>query len=247
MSPARDGTKAGDAADEQTCEHWKSAPVTAESRRTMIAACPNKACNQRYRIKPEMIGRFARCKKCNNRFKVEELVFASKPLERMPIKNDSVEAETQHKDGHELGAEKVLLPSKAKSSSASSNQNSKKKSYKAPALIAFAIFVIFTVLLIGHFHVLRGNHRGLSIVSRDSFGFGEIIINADQIKNMPPVSAEAKFPVGYKILLRERIIKSDETLNKRMDDKKKREFDQAIQEAQRAIFKMMQENQKSSK
>jgi hypothetical protein len=194
-----------------------------------------------------MIGRFARCKKCNNRFRVEELIFASKPLERMPIKNDSVEAETQHKDGHEHGAEKVLLPSRAKSSSAFSNQNSKKKSYKAQAIVAFAVFVIFTGLFIGNFHVIKDGNQRLSFVNRNSFGFSEVFVNADKIKSMPPVSAAAAFPLGYKVLQSEGIIKSDAVLNKRMDDKEKREFDQALQDAQRAIHKMMQENQKPSK
>ena len=51
----------------------------------MIAVYPNKECNQRYRIRPEMIGRSVKCKKCNNPFKIEELIFSPNPLEFNPI------------------------------------------------------------------------------------------------------------------------------------------------------------------
>jgi hypothetical protein len=64
---------------------------------------------------------------------------------------------------------------------------------------------------------------------------------------MPPISAAAGFPLGYKVLQREGIIKSDETLKERMGDKEKRELDQAVRDAQTAIYKMMQDNQSKSK
>ena len=43
----------------------------------MLTICPNEDCNQKYKIKPELIGSMGRCKKCNNIFILEE--FKEKP------------------------------------------------------------------------------------------------------------------------------------------------------------------------
>jgi hypothetical protein len=218
-----------------------------EDGHAMIAVCPNKSCNQRYRIKPGMIGRNARCKKCNNPFTIEELIYPPKPLELVFLKNDSIEKEANPKDGHTLSPEKIHSSSTRGLPQAFSNRSIKKKARAAPWLIAMALFGVFASLFIGNFHVVKGGNQRLSLVGRDSFGFSEVFIDADKIKSMPPVAAAAAFPLGYKVLQREGIIKSDSAVEKRMEYKEKRELDQAVQEAQRAIYKMMQENQKHSK
>jgi predicted type IV restriction endonuclease len=50
----------------------------------MFTACTNSTCCQRYRIKPDMIGLIARCKKCNNVFTVEQALEIPKPVDLEP-------------------------------------------------------------------------------------------------------------------------------------------------------------------
>lgn len=40
----------------------------------MFTVCPNQECGQKYKAREEMIGVMARCKRCNNVFKIEELI-----------------------------------------------------------------------------------------------------------------------------------------------------------------------------
>jgi hypothetical protein len=91
----------------------------------MIAVCPNNECNQRYRIQPEMIGRIAKCKKCNNPFRIEELIFSPKPLELKPIDNDPIEQITKHNSNKKSETESPQAPL---------TESSKKPVYKASPL-----------------------------------------------------------------------------------------------------------------
>ena len=194
-----------------------------------------------------MIGRSARCKKCNNPFIIEEWIYPPKPLELILLQNDSIEKEASHKDDPKSASEKIPSSSKTDLPQAFSNRSSNKKAFTAPILAAMALLGILTLLFIGNFHVIKSGNQRLSVVGRDSFGFSEFFINADQIKSMPPDSAAAGFPLSYKVLQKERIIKSDEVSRKEMAEKEKKEFDQALQDAQRAIRKMTQDNPKNSK
>ena len=48
----------------------------------MYTICTNGDCSQQYRIKSEMIGAMARCKKCNNIFSIEEYVRRPKVINK---------------------------------------------------------------------------------------------------------------------------------------------------------------------
>jgi predicted type IV restriction endonuclease len=61
----------------------------------MFTACTNSTCCQRYRIKPEMIGLIARCKKCNNVFTVEQAVEIPKPVDLEPSDEHQEEATSE--------------------------------------------------------------------------------------------------------------------------------------------------------
>ena len=211
----------------------------------MIAACLNKECNQRYRIKPEMIGRFAKCKKCNNRFKIEELICSPKPLDLQPINNDSIEQKTKHNSHNKLESGTFIPSSETETFQAPSNHSSHKKLYKASSLLAIALFSIVALLFIGNCHIISSSNKGLSIVFRDSVGFSEFFINADQITGMPPVLARTRFPLGYSVLEREGVIKSEEAAKRRIDDKEKTEIDKDVRVAQKEIDKIMRGAEKS--
>jgi hypothetical protein len=185
-----------------------------------------------------MIGRIAKCKKCNNPFKIEELIFSTKPLELKPIDNDPIKQTTKHNSNNNSETESLQAPL---------TQSSKKPAYKASSLLAIAIFGIATLLFIGNIHIISGSDKGLSIVRRDSFGFSEFFINANQIVGMQPVSAKTQFPLSYKILQRQGIVKADEASKRRINDEKKSEIDKAVRDAQKEIDKMMRETEKSFK
>jgi hypothetical protein len=213
----------------------------------MIAVCPNKECNQRYRIQPEMIGRIAKCKKCSNRFEIEELILSPQPLKPKPVEKEYFKQTSKYNRDKKPDPETTSPSPKAKSPPAPLNQSSGKRSYKAPYLLAVAFFCIAALLFMGNFHIIRGSQEGLSVVRRDSFGFREFFINADNISSISPVSAATRFPLGFKVLQREGIIKSEEVSKKRISDEEKKEIEKALQEAQREIDKIKQEAQKAKK
>jgi hypothetical protein len=213
----------------------------------MIAVCPNKECNQRYNIKPEMIGRIAKCKKCNNRFKVEELSYSPKPIELKPIDNHSIESKTKHSRPDGLEPKASPPSSETEPFQAPPTPSFKRKAHNVSCLLAIALFGIVTLLFIGNFHIITGSNKGLSIVGRNAFGFTEVFINADQIKGMPPATAIARFPLSFRILQKEGIIKSGEAPKRGIDDKEKIEIDQAVRNAQNEIYKMAREVQKELK
>jgi len=64
---------------------------------------------------------------------------------------------------------------------------------------------------------------------------------------MPPVSAKKRFPIGFKVLQREGIIKSDDAFKKPIDTEERREFNKAVQDAQNEIDKMMKDAQNALK
>lgn len=210
-----------------------------------MVVCPNEECNQRYRIRPEMIGRIARCKRCNNRFKIEELINSPKPLKLKPVENEYLEQTPKHDRNKKLELETTLSSSETKSPRAPLNQRSKKRLYKALSLSVIAIFSFAALLFIGNFHIISGSKEGLSIVRRESFGFSEFFINANKIMGISPDLAETRFPLGYKVLQKEGIIKSEEVSKKRISDEEKKEIDKALRDAQKEIDKIKQDAQKA--
>jgi uncharacterized membrane protein len=213
----------------------------------MIAVCPNKECNQRYRIQTEMIGRIAKCKRCNNRFKIEELISSPKPPEHKPVENEYSEPTAKH-DSNKKSEPKTPLPSPvAKSPYAPLNKGAKKSLYRAISLFVILILGISALLFIGNFHIIRNSQEGPSVVQRDSFGFSEFFINADTIMRIPRALAETQFPLGLKVLQREGIIKPEEVSKKQMSNEEKKEWDKALRDAQKEIDKIKQDAQKASK
>ncbi|MBI5580981.1 MAG: hypothetical protein HY895_17660 [Deltaproteobacteria bacterium] len=213
----------------------------------MIAVCPKNECHQRYRIQPGMIGKIAKCKKCNNPFKIEELIFSPEPLELKPIHNGFIEQTTKHYGNHRLEPEASLPSSGTASLRAPLTQSSKKTFYKASPLLVIAVLGIAALLFIGNNHIISGRDKGLSIVRRDSFGLSEFFVNADRITAMQPVSANAQFPLSFKVLQREGVIKADEASKRRINDEEKKEIDKAVRDAQKEIDRIMQGAEKSFK
>ena len=221
----------------------------------MIAVCQNKKCNQRYRIKPEMIGRIAKCKKCNNPFKIEELISSPKPLELKPIETVEVVAQPRITPEGKAQADSKAQPPRQQVSVSRGRQRRHRKSggvrkpllYKASSLLVVGLIGIAASLFIGNFHIISGSNKGLSVARRNSFGVREFCINADRITGMPAVSAKKQFPIGFKVLQREGIIKSDDAVKKPIDTEKRREFNTAVRDAQNEINKMMKDSQNALK
>jgi hypothetical protein len=221
----------------------------------MIAVCPNKKCNQRYRIKPEMIGRIAKCKKCNNPFKIEELISPPKPLELKPI--ETAEAVAQPRGTPEGKAQpdsKAQQPRQQESVSKGLRRRHRKSGgvrkpllYITSSLLVVGLIAIAASLFIGNFHIISGSNTGISVVRRNSFGIREFFINANRISGMPTVSAKKQFPVGFKVLQREGIIKPDGAVKKPIDTEERREFNKAVRDAQQEIDKMMRDAQNAVK
>ena len=236
-----------------------------------------------------MIGRIARCKKCNNLFKIEELISSPKPLELKPTENDTIKQTTKRDRNDKLGSKTSLPSSETKSPQASPLQSSKKTIevvaqpritpegkaqadstaqqprqqvsvsrgrqrrhrtsggvrkpllYITSSLLVVGLIGIAASLFIGNFHIISGSNKGISIFRRNSFGIREFLINADRITGMPTVSAKKQFPIGFKVLQREGIIKSDDVVKKPIDTEERREFNKAVRDAQNEIDKMMRD------
>ena len=161
----------------------------------MIAVCPNKECNQRYRIQPAMMGRIAKCKKCNTRFKIEEPNNSPKPLELKPL-----ETTTKPNSNNKLESETSFPSSKTESSPAPRNQSSGKTVRNALFLLAIAVIGVAASLFVGNFHAISGSSKGLSVVRRDAFGFSEFFINADEITRTPSLQPKHDFRSAGKFL-----------------------------------------------
>lgn len=207
-----------------------------------IAICPNKACNQRYHVKLEMVGRIAKCKKCNNRFKIEELIYSTKASDLKPDKNDFIKRVQKNRSDIHLPSKKILPFSDTESFQKYLNKPFRKNNYKALSLFFILFFGIFAFLFVGNFHIISESNKGLSIVHRKAFGFSNFFINADQIADMPSDSAKLKFPIKFNVLQREGIIQSKETPKSQIDDNERKEIDQAIRDAQKEIYEMIKKN-----
>jgi predicted type IV restriction endonuclease len=74
----------------------------------MFTICTNGDCNQKYKIKPEMLGVMARCKKCNNIFNIEEHVQRSKILDLEPPEEETPKEESSELDKQRRSPKEVM-------------------------------------------------------------------------------------------------------------------------------------------
>jgi len=86
------------------------------------------------------------------------------------------------------------------------------------------VFVLFLAAGTVHY-IIDSSYRGNQLVKRDSFGFSEIIINVDKINALPRVVARQTYPIGFLVLQREGIVKTDEAIAR------ERDMQQRLQEA----------------
>jgi predicted type IV restriction endonuclease len=73
----------------------------------MRTICTNEECSQKYKIGSGMLGLMARCKKCDNVFKVQEYKEAPKPNE-LAFEEDAPEEETETKDKKRRTAKEAM-------------------------------------------------------------------------------------------------------------------------------------------
>jgi hypothetical protein len=95
------------------------------------------------------------------------------------------------------------------------------KSSVASKVIVCAVCLLLIVLaFISNYHVVTGGGVGMKIVQRESFGFNEIFIDIDSITGMPYIAAKSRYPIGLKVLQRERLIESDDEFKDRLKNEK---------------------------
>jgi len=87
-------------------------------------------------------------------------------------------------------------------------------------------FVVVLLVFVGNVHVITGGNGGLSLASRESFGFSEMFVNVDEITGMPWIAAKSRFPLGCALLQRKGIIESDEQMEQRIRDKAQKAIDE---------------------
>lgn len=80
----------------------------------MYTVCSNDECGQKYKIKSDMIGLMARCKKCNTIFKVAKYVQAAKTIdlsfdEDEPQENGTIDERKKRKSPQEVMEENIDL------------------------------------------------------------------------------------------------------------------------------------------
>jgi predicted type IV restriction endonuclease len=74
----------------------------------MFTICTNGDCNQKYKIKPEMLGAMARCKKCNNIFNIEEYVQKPKVLDLEPPEEETPKEESSEEGKRRRSPKEVM-------------------------------------------------------------------------------------------------------------------------------------------
>ena len=97
------------------------------------------------------------------------------------------------------------------------------------------------LLIISKIHIISGGGVGIKIALRDSFGFRELFINADEITGMPWFSAKSRFPLGCRVLQRKGYIESDSEYRDRNNREVKRNIDEAMENVQQEYEKLMRE------
>jgi predicted type IV restriction endonuclease len=74
----------------------------------MLTICPSEDCNQKYKIKPELIGSMGRCKKCNNIFTIEE--FKEKPkIFELGLEDDETHEEEASQETRKRRSPKEIM------------------------------------------------------------------------------------------------------------------------------------------
>lgn len=185
---------------------------------------------------------------------------------KMKKEADQISAEQS-----KLEAENSLLEQARAAELAKSNANKEEKAAKAKAIldqldqtanneqqvhhqppkhstekraIPWRLIVILSIgfiLLISKIHIISGGGVGFKIVIRESFGFSELFINVDQITGMPWIAAQSRFPLGCRVLARERIIESASEFKERTTREVQKQIDDAMQDAQKEYEKLMRD------
>jgi hypothetical protein len=101
----------------------------------MIAVCPNKECNQRYRIQAEMIGQSSKCKKCSTTFRIQEYVEPPKLLDLELLDDESSVPKTDD-------------PPKAYSTISQRSEKKTKPKFRPHVVIIAALVVVVVVAII---------------------------------------------------------------------------------------------------
>jgi hypothetical protein len=79
----------------------------------MFTVCTNGSCNQRYQVKPEILGMMARCKKCNTVFQVTEfkeptpVIDFEPPEEESAAEGESQESAKRRRSSREIMGEHI--------------------------------------------------------------------------------------------------------------------------------------------
>jgi hypothetical protein len=109
------------------------------------------------------------------------------------------------------------------------------KKSQAGAIAALVILLaIIAGMILGNIHVISGARlESPRIVKRESFGFSETFINIDTITHMPWISAQSRYPLSCAVLMRERLIESEEEFRERRDKQMKEDMQKALQNLNR--------------
>jgi hypothetical protein len=158
-----------------------------------------------------------KCLKCNFE---RQLSHASLPSEACPSCGAVyAKVEAYYAQAAARVAREAHLPTKPKS-----------RSFAIRALI---LLVVGVGLFVTNFHIISGsNISGLKIVKRLSFGFSEFLINVDEISGLPYISVASKYPLGVKILQREKILESDDARAIRIQHKVEKEIQELLEQNQ---------------
>lgn len=112
--------------------------------------------------------------------------------------------------------------------------------------VAIALALASLALVLGNFHIITGKNVGLKIATRESFGFSEILVNADTITSIPIIAAVMKYPLGVHILQRDGYIESFDDMQKRVMDEVMEQSTEAMDEAMKTYGNAMDEAMKNA-
>ena len=138
----------------------------------MFTACTNSTCGQRYRIKPDMIGLIARCKKCNNVFTVEQAVEVPKP----------VDLEPQNENAGENAPQETATADETASDKARKRRSSREVMDEHIARIAKSVNVVIPKLNLAYKKQENESNTRLLInqMLQDIFGYNLDCIKTEQ-------------------------------------------------------------------
>ncbi len=99
--------------------------------------------------------------------------------------------------------------------------------------ICFLISLLIVIFFVATTHIIVGKRIGFMIVTRANPGFGEFVINMDEIISMPKMFAVSRYPIGFKVLQREGLIESDEEFRERIKRETQNEIEESLEKIER--------------